>query len=307
MFKSFKQYIATAATIVLLATAAVPAYAESDYEPSYSFTDVGSRYAEAVDFLYATGIINGISKTKFGTDQNLTRGDAAVILADTLGLDTKNAKNAGFKDTFPRIAGSVNALVEAGIVSGVTADRYEPKEPLTRGAMAKFLNLSFELSDYATETPFSDVGGVFKEHIEALYGSGIASGKTATSYGTKQNISRGDFANLLYNSIMFSIDDEFSSIVSADLIDSKTMRIHFAEAVPEDYTAEDMTEYMLIIAELEDGQYITSAAKNGVLSSDRMSLTFTHTDLAGKAGTLYIDDLELPFNYKTTQEVTETN
>ncbi|MBA9026700.1 S-layer homology domain-containing protein [Peribacillus huizhouensis] len=299
MFKSFKKYIIAAATIALVATAATPAHAESDYEPSYSFTDVGSRYAEAVDFLYTVGIINGVSTTKFGTSQNLTRGDAAVILANTLELDTESAPNAGFKDTFPRIAGSVNALVEAGIVSGVTADRYEPTKPLTRGAMAKFLNLSFDLSEYAIETPFTDVGGVFKEHIEALYGSGIAAGKTATSYGTVQNITRGDFANLLYNSIMFSLEGEYGSIVSADLIDSKTMRIHFSEAVPEDYTAADLTDYLFVIAELEDGKYVTSAAKNGVLSKDRMSLTFTHTDFAGEAGTIYIDDLELPFNYKT--------
>ena len=166
-----------------------------------AFIDVNERYAEAVNHLYKAEIIKGISPTEFGTYRNITRGDAAVIIARLMGYDIENAPDAGFTDLNPRVKGAVNALAAEGIVSGVTSDRFAPHEPLSRGAVAKMLVLSFDLTDLAIETPFSDVNGsVFEPYIEALYGAEITSGRTATSYGTHESIMRGDFVNLLFKS-----------------------------------------------------------------------------------------------------------
>ena len=44
------------------------------------FTDVNKRYAEAVQAMVANNITNGVSATKFGTDQNVKRGDFAIFL-----------------------------------------------------------------------------------------------------------------------------------------------------------------------------------------------------------------------------------
>lgn len=166
---------------------------------NYAFTDVNSRYAKAVDHLYSTEIIKGISPTEFGTYNNITRGDAAVIIAKFMGFDTENAPDAGFTDLNPRVKGAVNALAAKGIVAGVTTDRYAPEETLSRGAMAKILALTFDLMDQAVATPFTDVNGsVLKPYIEALYGAKMTTGRTPTTYGTHEPIMRGDFVNLLY-------------------------------------------------------------------------------------------------------------
>ncbi|WP_223881914.1 phosphodiester glycosidase family protein [Niallia endozanthoxylica] len=177
---------------------------EDGLEPS-AFTDVNERYAEAVNYLHKAEIVQGFSSTEFGTYQNITRGDAAVIMARLMGYDTENAPDAGFTDLNPRVKGAVNALAAEGIVSGVTSDRFAPHEPLSRGAVAKILALTFDLTDRAAETPFTDVNGsVFEPYIEALYGAEITAGRTITSYGTHEPIMRGDFANLLFKSYNYS-------------------------------------------------------------------------------------------------------
>ncbi|MEK4221893.1 S-layer homology domain-containing protein [Bacillus sp. FSL W8-0116] len=83
--KSYRKFVATAATATLVATAVTPAFAAENLP----FKDVNQNYAKAVGELYSKGIVNGISKTEFGTYKTLKRGDAAVIIARALELDTK--------------------------------------------------------------------------------------------------------------------------------------------------------------------------------------------------------------------------
>lgn len=194
--KSYRKFAATAATATLVATAVTPAFAAENLP----FGDVNQNYAEAVGALYSKGIVNGVSKTEFGTYQSLKRGDAAVIIARALELDTKNAPDAGFKDVNSNIKGAVNALVAKGIINGVSKDKFDPDAPLTRGAMAKILVNAYNLKDYAKETPFTDLTSTFKPYVEALYGAGITKGKGST-YGTNEKITRGDFANMLYKAM----------------------------------------------------------------------------------------------------------
>ncbi len=315
--KKVKKVLASAVIATLVASAFTPAASAAEVNPTVSaaaakaayydigfdhpFTDVGYRYEEAVSFLYNFEIIKGKTPTSFGTHQNLTRGDAAVILANALGLDTENAPDAGFKDLNSRVRGSVNALAELGIVAGKTADTFGTSEPLSRGAMAKFLVLGFDLEVYAEQTPFTDVGGVFAPYIEALYGSGITNGKTATSYGTYANITRGDFANLLYNTIMFAFDNEYLPYAeSVSLLSPTSFSITLTEAAPEGYLARDLWDWFYVDIELEDGTYIFVNPSSVKLSADRTVLTVEHTtSLAGKAGTIWIDgEVSAEFNYK---------
>ncbi|OAH59693.1 MULTISPECIES: S-layer homology domain-containing protein [Bacillaceae] len=302
----------TAATAVTIAAVSVSAPASA--ASVHSFTDVGANYDEAVSFLYENEIIKGISSTKFGTQQQLTRGDAAVILANAIGVDTENAPDAGFKDLNSRVKGSVNALAEIGIISGVTKTEFKPNDTLSRGAMAKFLVLGFDLQEYETETPFTDVGGVFTPYIEALYGAEITSGKTPTSYGTHLNITRGEFSNLLYNTILFMFDNfYYPTIESAKVISATSTQIVLTEAVPAEYKPTDVADFFYFSVKLEDGSETDFEPTLSTLSADRKTLTIQHKnyDLDGKKGVLLIDDLEniieVPFNYEQTSITTSYN
>jgi hypothetical protein len=296
--RKFNKFMAAGIGVAAVSTAVAPTISAYGWE--HPFTDINSRYDEAVSFLYSTEIVKGKSSTTFGVYDNLTRGDAAVILANALGLDTDNVADQGFKDLFPRIEGAVNALAAEGIISGVTSDSFKPNEPLSRGAMAKILVLGFGLEDYSVDTPFTDAVGVFAPYIEALYGTEITYGKTDTTYGTYLSISRGDFANLLYRTFMFSFDEYYVAYVSsAELINSKTVTLKLEETVPEEYTAQDALDSIYISMELSNGNTIMPKISS-VLSDDRteLTVTFDSFDLAGKDGLLYIDDIEIPFDYK---------
>jgi methionine-rich copper-binding protein CopC len=195
--KSYRKFIATGTTAAIVASAIAPAASAAEQHP---FTDVNSNYDEAVSYLYNNEITSGLTETTFGTTASLTRGDAAVIIARALELDTDNAPDAGFEDVNSRVAGAVNALVDAEIISGYSDTEFKPAEQLSRGAMAKILVNAYELSDYAVDTEFTDLTATFKEYIEALYGAGITGGKTETTYGTNLDITRGEFAVLLHRS-----------------------------------------------------------------------------------------------------------
>lgn len=296
--------MAASTAVVAVAAVATPVSAASNH----SFTDVAPRYEEAVSFLYENEIINGKSPTQFGTAQQLTRGDAAVILANAIGIDTESAPDAGFKDLNNRVRGAVNGLAESGIVSGVTKTQFKPNDILTRGAMAKLLVTAFELEEFEAETPFTDVGGVFKPYIGALYGTGITNGKTPTSYGATVNITRGEFANLLYNTISFILDFDFPEVASAELVGSTAVKVKLTEAAPSEFHAQDIAEFMYFIVELENGSAFNVTPTTASFSADRLYTTFNlgNMDLAGKKGQLvivnYEKELALPFDFSVLAE-----
>lgn len=299
MFTSFKKLFATSLVALMAFTAILPTASAAQHQ----FTDVNPNYEEAVSFLYEFEIINGKTTTSFGTNLNLTRGDAAVILANTLGLDTENAASAGFTDLNTRVRGSVNALAAEGIIAGVSKDKFEPDSLLSRGAMAKFLDLGFGLEDYAEETPFTDVSasGVFTTHIEALYGSGITNGKTATTFGTYDNIKRGEFANLLYNTMFFFSFTPYAE--SAKIVSPTTIEIIMEEVSPEGITAEELAEMFYIEAYFNNGSYKSLEFVGTSLSADRTMLTIElspESSLDGKKGKIEIDGMnEIEFDYTT--------
>lgn len=298
--------MAASAAVIAVASVSIPANAES----KHPFTDVGTNYEEAVSFLFENEILNGKTATQFGTQQALTRGDAAVILARTLGVDTELAPDAGFTDLNERVKGAVNGLAEYGIVSGVTETQFKPNDTLTRGAMAKFLALGFGLEEADEETPFTDVGGVFTPYINSLYVLGITSGKTETSYGTYMNITRGEFANLLYKTISYIIDNiYYLEIERAEVTSSTSFQIVTKEEVPAEFSPRDLGYYFFYSARLEDGTVIDFVPNSFQLSPDRKTFIINHKndDMAGKKGVIIIDDfettVEIPFDF-TTPEVT---
>ena len=302
MNKQLSKFLAAGTTAAVAVSVVAPAVSaeevtEEDWGFEHPFTDVNANYEEAVSFLYFFEFVNGVSETSFGIDQHLKRGDAAVILANTLGLDTENAPDAGFTDLNNRVKGAVNALYAEGIISGVSATKFAPDDKLSRGAMAKLLVNAFELEEYAIETPFTDVGGTFAPYVEALYGAEITKGKSATQYGIHDNIKRGDFANLLYASWMFGMEFYEYTITDVKQIDSKTVTVSFEEAISEELTAQDLLDSLLIGADTVNGDAIIMNPSHAKFSSDRKELTFTHFSLQGHEGTLYVDEYELPFDY----------
>lgn len=98
----------TAAALAVTAVAVVPASAASP------FSDVKESHAdfESIATLYAAGIISGYPDGTFKPDSNVTRGQAAKMIAGALKLDTKEVVDPKFTDisTSNPYYGSIAAL-----------------------------------------------------------------------------------------------------------------------------------------------------------------------------------------------------
>ncbi|OMP66648.1 S-layer homology domain-containing protein [Domibacillus epiphyticus] len=170
-------------------------------EASASFTDVPAPYKAPVDYMVDNGFSGGISSTQFGVQLSIKRVDAAVMLAKALKLNVQTAPESGFTDVPARAQKEVNAMKEAGIISGKTAASFGANQTLTRGEMALILVRAYKLSGTAQHR-FTDVPGRYRQAVEALLANEVTYGKTPTSFGTAEAIKRGEFALLLYRIAM---------------------------------------------------------------------------------------------------------
>ena len=193
--KGYQKFIATAATAVIASSALVPAVSAEGHE----FKDVSERYKEAIDLMVSTGA-KGLTSTSFGVGENIKRVDAAVLLANVLKLDTKNAPDSGFTDVPARAKGAVNALKEAGITQGKEEDTFGSDDLITRGELAIWIQKGFKLNEI-TKLPFKDVSDRYESAVQALFANQVTEGISATEFGIEENAKRGDYAIFLHKAL----------------------------------------------------------------------------------------------------------
>ncbi|MEZ7172899.1 S-layer homology domain-containing protein [Sporosarcina sp. OR05] len=222
--KAYKKFVATAATATLVASAIAPVASAA----TPNFTDVSKAYQDAVNYLVENGIANGTTETTFGTSNNISRGDAAVMIANALKLDTAKAPDAGFQDVNARVAGSVNAIVEAGIASGKTATAFDPAAYITRQEMAKMLANAYKLTAKENAN-FTDVNNNWIGYVSALKEAGITLGKTETTFAPTENLTRGEFALFMFRAEGGVVGEV--ALSSAKAINAKTIEVTFNKAV----------------------------------------------------------------------------
>ncbi|WP_262174266.1 S-layer homology domain-containing protein [Saccharococcus sp. Marseille-Q5394] len=223
MKSNYKKIVATSATAAFVASAIIPAAMAA--APT-NFTDVNSNYKEAVDYLLAHNITNGVTSTEFGTTQNIKRGDAAVFIARALGLNTETAKDQGFKDLNNRVKGAVNAIVAEGIASGKTKESFAPDQNITRQEMAKMLVNAYDLTAETT-AGFKDVNSNWIGYVSALKDNGITLGKTETTFAPEANLTRGEFALFMFRAETLEETVTVPEIVSISATNPTTATVSF--------------------------------------------------------------------------------
>lgn len=269
--KSYRKFIATAATATIVASAVAPAASAASVS---DFKDVAAKYQDAVNYLVVNGITQGTSDTTFGTHDNVKRGDAAIWLAKALKLDLTNVPASGFSDT-GRYDAAVSALKAKGILSGKTETTYAPNALLTRGEMAKILANAYQLESDAA-VPFTDLGPNFGPYIKALYEYEVTQGKTETTFGTSQNITRGDLAIFLKRAAEVVKTPEVTSVTAVNL---KQIEVKFNTKLDKT-TAENETKYLLNNAALADGTTASQSPKQAKaeLQADGKTVVVTLAD-----------------------------
>ncbi|ATA61489.1 SbsB [Geobacillus stearothermophilus] len=262
--KSYRKFAATTATAAMVASAVAPVASLAA-----GFTDVAPQYKEAVDFLVSTGATNGKTETQFGVYEQITRLDAAVILAKVLKLDVENAKDAGFTDVPKDRAKYVNALVEAGILNGKGDGKFGAYDNLSRVEMAKIVANAYKLEKQNDSAlPFTDVNATWAPFVKALYDNGVTSGKTPTSFGAYENITRGDFARFVFKAANVNVAP---AVVSVSAINAKELVVKFNKAINKD-TVLDTKGNIVANVFFVNGVGVTGT---GSLSEDGKTLTIT--------------------------------
>lgn len=167
-----------------------------------SFSDVkGDFWASyEINRLVGKGVIKGYeADNTFRPQNNVTRAQAAIMLARLLDLDTSQDSKVEYSDVskdhyaYKEIA----AITNADIMKG-SAGKFNPEQNLTRAQMAIVLTNAFELQGNSAVT-FKDVP---KDHyayaaIDALYANNITTGTEQNTFNPNQSTTRAHFAVFL--------------------------------------------------------------------------------------------------------------
>ena len=105
------------------------------------FSDVpnGAWYADAVDYVYEHGIMNGTSATTFSPNAMLTRGQTVTFLWRANGSPAVSGSNFGDVASDVYYANAVAWAVSEDITSGTGGNNFSPAAPCTRSQIVTFM------------------------------------------------------------------------------------------------------------------------------------------------------------------------
>ena len=175
-----------------------PASADEHDFPDLSTENV---HHDNVMRLSAEGILQGFPDGTFRPFQAVTRGQLATYIAGTAGLDEAGPPYE-FDDVADSVhAGNIQALFEAGVLSGFSDGTYRPSLPVQRDQAASLLARWLDVAPLA-EGPFADVtGGVHAGNVNALWDLGLVRGKTSDTYAPGSPLQRDQAATVVVGSI----------------------------------------------------------------------------------------------------------
>lgn len=183
---------------------------QSHVDASANFKDIGTDHRAYTEITYLVDreIINGYDDNTFKPSKEVTRGEAAIILGRTLGVNGKQAATE-FSDVGPNMAASgyINELVKKGIINGYGNGTFQPNKILNRGEMAILLSRAFNFGS--------------GNAAQYLMEKGIAQGFSDGTFGEKANIIRADFSVFVARSL-----NEAFRVKTGEVAFSKTMYVN---------------------------------------------------------------------------------
>ena len=177
-------------------------------EKPFPFTDVPDWARTAVNWLYQRGIVAGVSATKFGSSQKVTRAQAVTMIWRAMGEPKAEGKNP-FKDV-PAGQYYTDAVIWAaanGIVAGTSKTTFAPNSPITREQLVAIIYrlagdfLGMDVSQKASLSAFKDSGRIAsyaQEAVKWAVGTKLVSGYNDNTFRPKNEATRAEYAQVLY-------------------------------------------------------------------------------------------------------------
>ncbi|AIQ46341.1 hypothetical protein R70723_10990 [Paenibacillus sp. FSL R7-0273] len=177
------------------------------------FNDTANSFArDSITYLAARGIISGTSAGQFGLKAQLSRGDAALLLARLAGADLNTAGAGSFTDVqADDYYGTAVSWASAnGIVNGTGDGRFNPKANVSREQLAVMITRLAEAMNWSlpvnggTAAGFADqasISSYAQEAAKAVRQAGILSGQAAAdgtvNFAPQASATREETAHLL--------------------------------------------------------------------------------------------------------------
>lgn len=171
------------------------------------FADVApaSWYADAVQYVYENGMMNGTSDTLFSPDATVTRAMIVTILHRLENAPPSAA--SGFTDVAAGMyyADAVDWAAANGIVNGVSETAFAPDDRITREQMAAILYRYAQFKGYDV-TASADLGAYTDAAQISAYAAaamqwanaeGLITGNTGTTLNPKGHATRAEAATIL--------------------------------------------------------------------------------------------------------------
>ncbi len=176
-----------------------------------SFTDCKDEwYHEAVDFVVANGLMNGVGGNRFAPNSTLTRAMVVTVLYRQAGSPAV-AEKSTFTDVPADLwyADAVAWAQDMGIVNGVTADRFAPEKEVTREQIAailwRYAGSPEVEGDMSAFKDADDISGYAKKAMSWAVSEGIFVGSDGKLTPLK-NTTRAQFACIIMRYLDGSYD-----------------------------------------------------------------------------------------------------
>ncbi len=186
----------------------------SHYSVQYvdkSFDDIGNyTWAEkAIEALAARGVINGVSKTEFAPQNNITRADFVVLITRFLGLKNSGYTNFADVETSTYYYNAVATAKDLGIITGSGENIFNPLEPITRQDMMVIIERALKTAKVTGKlttdtgkslnsfTDMENISDYATNSVDYLIKKGIVSGD-GMNINPRSNTKRAEVAALLY-------------------------------------------------------------------------------------------------------------
>ncbi|MBQ6263790.1 MAG: S-layer homology domain-containing protein [Clostridia bacterium] len=197
-----KKIICLLIASIFFAAVVIPLPAGAENLP---FSDVAQTdwFYEYVSFVSERGFMIGLSNTRFGPKEKMTRGQFITILS-RLSNDDISAYSAssGFTDVDPAAyyAAPVAWAKANGIANGTGSGRFGPNSPVLRQEFAAFFvrymkYMGISLPEDFSTSPFTEIFPEWaKNDIETLHRTGLVLGDNAGLFNPGNGMTRAEIA-----------------------------------------------------------------------------------------------------------------
>ncbi|MEA1011815.1 S-layer homology domain-containing protein [Bacillus cereus] len=237
---SYKKLIAGTMTAAMVAGVVSPVAAAGK-----TFPDVPADHwgIDSINYLAEKGAITGNDAGMFEPGKEITRAEAATMMAKILNLPIDKDAKPSYADSQNHWATPIIAAVEkAGVIKG-TGNGFEPDGKIDRVSMASLLVEAYDLESKVNGTPatkFKDLETLNwgKEKANILVELGISAGTTATTWEPKKTVTKAEAAQFIAKT-----DKDFGTtavtVESAKAVTTQKVEVKFNKAV-EKLTKEDI-------------------------------------------------------------------